>query len=90
MTTPARLKNPYLSDPTCETRKIEFRISKQHLHELRSRCPQHGINDAVCSSIFNQFITQIIDRVPLALTADEAETNEQRIHDLIQSFKAHV
>jgi len=81
--------NPYLH-PDSNTKKTEFQVSKDDLHELQSRLPRHGIKDAICGALFFQFMKNLKPLVPVALSAADAEANEQRVHDLIQTMQFHA
>lgn len=82
-----KITNPYIDSPN---KRVEFLAGKDDLHELRSRLPRHGVNDAVISVLFHRFITQLRDLVPVATSAAEAESNETRIHDILVTFKLHA
>jgi hypothetical protein len=85
-----RVINPYLKIENCPVRKVEFHASKEDLHELQCRLPRHGIKDAVFSALFFKFMKDLKANIPVATSAEEAELNEQRVHDFIQTIKFHA
>jgi len=85
-----KLSNPYATTDNSTLKRVEFFASKEHIHELQSRLPRHGSKDAILSCLFHRFITELKPLVPVALSVQDIEENEQRLYDILHTFKLHV
>ncbi len=82
--------NPYLTPNGPPTRKVEFHSSKEDIHELKSRLSRHGVLDAVLGALFFKFMESLKETIPVALSVEQAELNEQRVHNFISTLKFHA
>lgn len=85
-----RVSNPYLTPNSPPTRKVEFHSSKEDIHELKSRLSRHGVLDAVLGALFSKFMEELKATIPVALSVEQAELNEQRVHNFIHTLKFHA
>ena len=85
-----RVINPYLTSNGPPTHKVEFHSSKEDIHELKSRLSRHGVLDAVLGALFFKFMESLKETIPVALSVEQAELNEQRVHNFISTLKFHA